>query len=425
MNPTKWLTLAFLACGIGWLYMHNVLLPWRHFMEVESGKLRAEMGDLYPRWVGTRELLLNGRNPYGLYVSHEIQMAFYGHAIVQDYEDHNAHLVDEQRFVYPLYVVFLLWPVAYLDFASVQQWAPVVLAMLTALGAILWMDALRWRPPRILAAAIVLFVLSSPQVMQGLRLRQIGLAVAFLLALGTWCVIRNKLAIAGIVLAIATIKPQMAVLPLAWLLLWGLSDWRKRWSLLASFFLTLALLTVAGQLLLPGWLVYFVDGLAAYRNYFPTTSLLRFLMGNFMGAIASAAVVLGIMVLAWRNRRSDSASPEFLHTQAMFFICVTLVLPLWTPYNQVLLLLPTLMVLRSWVVLPRVLRSIFAFIVAWPWILSFVFLLHPPRLDSTSLIPVLPSAPVLLYPFFILSLCLAGWRRGNELRTTKAPAGSL
>ena len=295
--------------------------------------------------------------------------------------------------------------------------------MLTALGAILWMDALRWRPPRILAAAIVLFVLSSPQVMQGLRLRQIGLAVAFLLALGTWCVIRNKLAIAGIVLAIATIKPQMAVLPLAWLLLWGLSDWRKRWSLLASFFLTLALLTVAGQLLLPGWLVYFVDGLAAYRNYFPTTSLLRFLMGNFMGAIASAAVVLGIMVLAWRNRRSDSASPEFLHTQAMFFICVTLVLPLWTPYNQVLLLLPTLMVLRSWVVLPRVLRSIFAFIVAWPWILSFVFLLHPPRLDSTSLIPVLPSAPVLLYPFFILSLCLAAGGAGTNCARRKLQRG--
>lgn len=425
MSATKWLVLALLAWAISSLYMQRVLLPWRHFMEVDSGKLKAEMGDLYPRWVGTRELLFNGGNPYGPYVSHEIQMAFYGHAVVQDYEDPNAHLVDEQRFVYPLYVVFLLWPTAYLDFATVQQWAPPVLAMLTAMSVLLWMSALRWKPSRVLTTAIILFVIASPQVVQGLRLRQLGLLVAFFLALGTWCITRHKLAISGIVLAIATIKPQMAVLPLLWLLFWGLGDWRKRWSLLAAFVLTLALLIVAGQLLLPGWLVYFIGGLAAYRHYFQTTSLVCFLLGNTAGAVASAAILGGILVLGWRSRKSDFASPEFLYTTAMFFIGVTLILPLWTPYNQVLLLLPALMVLQDWALLPRMRRSIVVLMVVWPWCLSLVFLLHPPRLNSTSLVPVLPSAPVLLFPFFILLLCLTAWRRKNEMRRMQAPAASV
>ncbi len=37
-------------------------------------KRRAEsvqMGDLYPRWVGARELLLHQRNPYSEEISHE------------------------------------------------------------------------------------------------------------------------------------------------------------------------------------------------------------------------------------------------------------------------------------------------------------------------------------------------------------------
>ena len=59
-----------MASAISWTYMHRVLLPWEYYVNVQHGPLKEEMGDLYPRWVGTRELLLNGRNPYGKEVSH-------------------------------------------------------------------------------------------------------------------------------------------------------------------------------------------------------------------------------------------------------------------------------------------------------------------------------------------------------------------
>ena len=78
--------MAIAASFTAWSYMQRVLLPWENQVNVKPGKLRAEMGDLYPRWLGSRELLLNGRNPYGKEVSAEIQMAFYGHPIDQTYD---------------------------------------------------------------------------------------------------------------------------------------------------------------------------------------------------------------------------------------------------------------------------------------------------------------------------------------------------
>jgi len=151
--------------------MHRVLLPWEYYVDVTRGNVKNRMGDLYPRWVGTRELLLNGRNPYSTEVSREIQMAFYGHAIEQSYDKPESEIVDEQRFVYPVYVVFLLAPTVHADFERLQEWAPIVLSVLVAASVWLWMGVLRWRPPPVLTAAIVLFVISSPQVAQGLRLR--------------------------------------------------------------------------------------------------------------------------------------------------------------------------------------------------------------------------------------------------------------
>src|SRR5271166_281814 len=110
MKVRLWLLLSLLASATSCLYMFRVLGPWEYYIDVRPGKLKAQMGDLYPRWVGTRELLLHGRNPYGPEVSHEIQMAFYGHAIEQKYGQPGVDVIDEQRFVYPVYVVFLLAP---------------------------------------------------------------------------------------------------------------------------------------------------------------------------------------------------------------------------------------------------------------------------------------------------------------------------
>ena len=400
MRIRIWFLLSLLASGIAWLYMFRVLGPWDAYMGVQHDGIKAQMWDLYPRWVGARELLLHGRNPYGPEVTQEIQMAYYGHIVTQDYAPGHK-IVDEWRFAYPVYVVFLMAPLMHVDFAEVQRWAPLVLGLLAALCVPLSLDLLRWRLPWQEIAAITLFTVSSPQIAQGMRNQQLSLVVGFLLIAGAWCVSRNYLATAGALLAWSTIKPQMALLPLCCFLVWVVGNWTKRWRLLVGFLAMLICLIGAGELILPGWIGYFLAGAAAYRKYFPTTSLLRVVLGDTLGEIMGGIIVLGLLVLAWRNRREAGDSRQFTSIFAAFLMGAILAFPLFTPFNQVLLILPAMLILHDWKTLPKFSRLVFIVSVSWPWIISSVLLLFPPRLNSPNQLPLLPSFLVSFFPLFL------------------------
>jgi hypothetical protein len=401
-----WLLLSLLAAVTAWVYMTRVLAPWEYYFNVEAGTKKASLGDLYSPWLGSQALLLHGKNPYGPEVTHEIQMAFYGHDIVQKYEA-GTKIIDEQRFAYPVYLVFLLAPTVHMGFETLQVVAAAVLGVAVATSVWLWISFLQWRRSTIIAAAMALFVLASPQVAQGLRLRQLGLIVGCLLALAAWLVFRNHLALGGAVFALSTLKPQMVALPLSWFLLWCIGDLTKRWRLLGAFSATLALLVGAGELILPGWLHDFLAGLAAYRKYDPFLSLLQVALGNRAGAVVAAAAVAGLLAWGWMNRKHGADSPEFALTLAAFFMGTSLAFPLIPPFNQVLLILPALMVVRDWGKLPSAARVVFAGCVSSPWIVSLVLLASRPDLRSLRPIPLLPSVLVLFLPFLLPMLLVA------------------
>jgi hypothetical protein len=409
MKIRLWFLLSLSVSVIAWLYAAKVLNPWQEYLRSHHPGVKAQMWDIYPRWVGARELLLHGRNPYSTEVSHEIQMAYYGHIVTQDYAPGHK-IVDEWRFAYPVYVAFLMAPLIHLDFSEVYRWAPPILGLLAALCVPLCLDILHWRLPWTAVVAITLFTISSPQIVQGMHHQQLAVVVGLLLIAGAWCVRRNHLAAAGALLAWSTIKPQMALFPLCFFLVWVIGDWRKRWRLLASFLIVLAILIGAGELILPGWIGYFMEGASAYRKYFPTTSLLRMALGDTLGEILGGIILLGLLNFAWRHRREAAGSRQFSTVFAAFLIGTTLCFPLFTPFNQVLLILPVMIVLQDWKTLPKDSRVIFIVSVSWPWIISTVLLLFPPRLDSPNQPALLPLLLVPLFPIF-LSLWLMTRRR--------------
>ena len=417
MKIRIWLLLSLFASGITWLYMSRVLGPWDDYMGAQHDGLKAQMWDLYPRWVGARELLLQGRNPYGPEVSQEIQMAYYGHVVTQDDREPGHKVVDEQRFAYPVYVVFLMAPLMHADFAEVQRWAPTVLGLLAAFCVPLCLDLLRWRLPWQEVTAITLFAVSSPQIVQGMHHQQLTLVVGFLLVAGAWCVSRNYLATAGILLACSTLKPQMVFFPLCFFLVWVMGTWRKRWRLLAGFLAMLAGLIGAGELVLPGWIGYFLAGAAAYRRYFPTTSLLSVALGDTLGEIVGGIIVLGLLLLAWRGRKEAGDSRQFTSIFAAFLMGTILVFPLFTPFNQVMLILPAMLVLHDRRTLPRFSRIVFTVTVSWPWIISGALLLFPPRLNSPNQMPLLPSFLVSFFPLFLPLLLMT--RRSDAVSQIK------
>jgi hypothetical protein len=396
-----WLVLSVVACGISWMYATKILLPWDGAVGRRQGDLKAQMGDLYPRWVGTRELLLFGRNPYGPEVSREIQRAYYGHAVAEDNLTSGRRILDEWRFAYPIYVVFLMAPTMWVDFAAVQHWAPVGVALFAALCVPFCLRMLDWRPGPAVAAAITLFTVASPPVVQAIEHQQLSVVAGLFLFAGAWCVRRNYLLVAGFLLAWSTIKPQMTLFPLTFFLVWVAGDLRKRWRLLAAFLGSVGLLAGAGEIILPGWIGYFLEGAAAYQKYFPTTSVLRVLMGDTLGEISSGLICVGLLVLAWNNRRETADSPGFVNLFAAFLMGTSVALPLLTPFNQVLLILPALLLISRWEVLPKVSRLIFTVCMGWPWITSLVLLIVSPPIDPAARMPLLPSLLTLYFPLLL------------------------
>lgn len=413
VKPVVWLLLSTVAVAIVWLYESRILLPWENFYYVKTDTFAANLGDLYTPWFGTRSLLREGKNPYGPEVTREIQTAFYGHPLVQDYAP-GARVMDEQRFAYPLYVVFLLAPTVGMNFAALHQAAGLVWAIVVLLGVRLWISVAGWRIPAAQALAVGLFIVVSPQVAQGLRWRQLGVIVGFLLALGTWLTVREHLAAAGAVLAFSTIKPQMALLPLVWFLFWSVSDLRRRWRLLVGFCIAWLILVGACEAILPGWHRDFLAGLAAYRRYGPVISLLQIITGGTAGILFGAIAVVAFLPWAWRNRRCAAGSPEFGVILATFLLAAVLAFPLMMAANQILLILPVLIVLRDWARLPKAARATFVLFASWPWMVSLVLLLFPPPVKSLHMVPLLPSVLALFMPF-LLTILLVLRRRSTSV----------
>lgn len=414
MKTRLWFVLSLIAAALSWMYVHRVLDPWKYTVNVRQGTMRALMGDLYSPWLGAHELLVYGINPYSPQVTEKIQLEFYGHPIQQSY---NApRVLDEQRFAYPVYVVLLLAPAAHLPFAEVQQWAPFVLGALIAISILVWMRMLGWRISALLQVSVMVFMLASPQIVQGLRLRQLGMLVAALLALACWCVFKRHLFLAGLLLALCTIKPQMIVLVGLWFLLWTIADWGARWPLAAGFLTTLLVLIGVGEYFLPGWLRDFLIGLNAYRKYSPAMqSLTELTLGNTAGRICSTLAILALLVWAGRYRRVKPDSVEFTRVLAAFLTLSVLLLPMMSLFNQVLLVFPVLMVISAWSSLSSFGRSAFAILVAWPSFFSFCFLIKSPNVNSTGLLPLLPDAAAVIFPFLILVLLIMASKQKQTL----------
>src|SRR6201982_4343315 len=108
---------ALLAAAAMWCYVDYILIPHQQSQSASLGIPRGNLSDLYPRWLGARELLLHHRNPYGDDISIEIQKGYYGRALDSSRPNDPK---DQQRFAYPIYVVFLLAPLIGFKFHDVQ-----------------------------------------------------------------------------------------------------------------------------------------------------------------------------------------------------------------------------------------------------------------------------------------------------------------
>lgn len=325
-----------------WFYVDHILVGFQVADAAAHARPRGNLSDLYPRWVGARELLLRRRNPYADDITKEIQKGYYGREL--DAQRPNDPK-DQQGFAYPVYVVFLLAPLIALPFPAVQVFFHWLLLVLTAASVWLWLRALRWQlSPVGILIGIVLTMGCFPTV-QGIKLQQLSLLVAALLAGSAACASGGLLFCSGMLLALATIKPQLAWPLVAWLLVWSFSDWGKRRRFVFGFALVMVLLLAGAQVVLPGWPPMFIRALGQYHRYTQNQSVLLLPWG--ISGIFIAAAVVACAWLLWKLRLVAPDGKNFGLAAALVLALTVLVVPMYAPYNQLLLLPAILAVLRD------------------------------------------------------------------------------
>jgi len=402
-----------------WFYVQWVLVPYQKADAAAHGRPRGNLSDLYPRWLGTRELLLHHRDPYSSEVTREIQSGYYGRPLDPRRMDDPRfnEPKDQQGFAYPLHVIFLLAPTIGLPFPVVQAGFRWLLVILTLASVLLWLRVLRWRPSAATTAIIILLTLGSYAVVQGIKLQQLTLVVSALLAGCGAALVAGHFSLAGFLLALATIKPQLA-LPLAgWLTLWAVSDWRRRQSFIWSFALSMAIFLAASEYILPGWMKEFRDAVAAYRQYTGGAgSLLDVLTTPWLGKILAAVAVLAVVVMGWKVRRASHDSAAFSSILALVLAVTLVIVPSFAPYNQVLLLPAVFLITISWKdlwsrgSLTRVACGLGLLVVGWPWLASCGLMLasrfvSPSSLQKAWTVPLYTSLGIPLVVLGLLSLC--------------------
>jgi hypothetical protein len=310
-------------------------------------------------------------------VTREIQEGFYGRALDPA---RPGDPKDQEGFVYPPYIAFFLAPTLHLPFAMVRKASFWVLLGLTIATVPLWLRVLRWPVPGWALASVVILTIGSLPVMQGLKLQQMTLLVVPLIAAALALLVSHRPVAAGIALALATIKPQLVWLLLLSLTIWTLADWRRRYRWAASFLLTMAVLFAASEWYLPHWIPRFLQAVHEYRNYTAAASILGQMVPAPWGWMLWILTAAATVQVCWKNRKFAEETPAFAATVSLV-LAVTVILTVvssYALYNQIMLFPAVLMLVRErhqiWGRnrMSRVLLSLAAILLLWPWLTNIV-----------------------------------------------------
>jgi Glycosyltransferase family 87 len=419
------LPLLAILCAVGtWTYANRVLIPHQISDSAAHDRPRGNFSDLYPRWIGAQELLLHRRDPYSPEVTRRIQAGYYGRPLDSS---RPADPKDQQAFAYPVYVVFYLAPTVRLNFGIVQRAFFWLLVGITAASVPLWLRVLNWTVAPSIQAAMMAFTLGSLPVFQGLRLQQLTLLVAALCAAAMALLAAGRPITAGILLSLAAIKPQLLLPLLLRLGVWSLGDLKRRYRWAVSFLIVMTVLCVASEWLLPHWIGRFWRALGDYWRYAQAVPMLEAILPRPWSRLLEVLFVGTTAVACFKRRRQPENTGAFQSSTCLVLALTVLAAPIFSLYNQVLLVPAILLIARDrrmiWEgnIVSRALLIIVAALPAWSWLSATVlaglsFVLPPATIEHVWALPIWTVQQL---PVAVAALMLIHYYQ----RTNTAPVG--
>ena len=290
--------------------------------------------DFQPLWQAGRWILQEHGNPYSEEMTLLLQQQSYGRP-AQGAEDPRA-------FVYPLYVLVLVWPLALLPLPLAQAaWLTALEfgVALTVLGALRLTS--RQSSPLESVVMVVLAFCFYPITWAWL-LGQVSVPIGALVVGALLGLQRRWDILAGACLALTTSKPQMSFLLVPALLAWGL--WQGRYRFLASFAAAMVFFLLISFAVLPGWVGSFLGAGSGYfsvQPFAPPVSLLGQAIGGSAGQAVMALLVIllltGLVWAWWRERRAPSLP---ICAASLTLVVTALIAPRTSIVNQTSLIVP-------------------------------------------------------------------------------------
>jgi hypothetical protein len=194
------------------------------------------------------------------------------------------------------------------------------------------------RLPAFRAAVCVYFSITSWPMFVALRHQQLTLVALVFITAGCFSLYRGKYGIAGVLLGLSTIKPQLSVLLILWVCI--RAAMKREWRLPVCLFGTTCLLFLGSEWRHEGWVREWIGAMANYRRYTSGQPSLEIYFGKWVGD-GLLLFVLGLSCAAlWRLRNCDDDSPNLGLSLALVLALTVAFCPTnvhWL-YNQVLLL---------------------------------------------------------------------------------------
>jgi hypothetical protein len=359
--------------------------------------------DFLVHWVGTRAYFTEGVSPYSDQVAVQIQNMVYGRTALP-----GEH---ELRVAYPFYSVILFFPLALIQDFTVARavWMTIQEIGLIAL-TLVSIQLTTWRPKNWMMILLLVFSLLWYHGLRSLINGNVVILIA-LGAAGAFYAIKNNYdEMAGVLLALTTIKPQVVLLVVLYVLIWAI--FQRRYRIIAWFFITMALMVACATLLIPDWIMQNLREVMRYPGYnppgTPASALATWFpaLGPRIGTIISLAVIV-IMIVEWWLARHQ----EFRHF--LWTGCLTLVLSAWsgiqTDPGNFIMMVPAVILFfailaERWPTISNIITaSVIGGLLVLIWVIFIATL-------EQSYQPI--QSPVLFFPLPLILLIILYWIRG-------------
>jgi hypothetical protein len=299
--------------------------------------------DFLPRWVGTRQFLMKAQSPYSDATTQEIQQRFYGRLALSD--------EDQVLFVYPFYSIFIFGPYAlFSDYDMARAvWMTTLEASIILIAAAA-ISLSRWRLSPFMLMILLIFAALWYYNVRALINANASILVG-LLIVGTFLAIRaGQDSWAGLLLALTTIKPQVVILLVLFILIWSISE--RRWLLFWSFLGNLALMVAITSLLITDWTWQNFRQVMAYPEYTlpgtPGAIFIQWLPG--VGKQLGWALTIFLtttLIWEWRVARKKDFH-WFLWTACLTLVVTTMIGIRTATENYVVLFPALVLVFAAW-----------------------------------------------------------------------------